>query len=226
MTKHVSNGKCSFCNETFSKTAMTKHLRLCEQRKVSSETSVENQKLQKTKCFHLLVEGRELPRYWIHLSAPAKATLADLDNFLRHIWLECCGHLSAFTIERIRYTASPMREYDERGMKIVLGDILSPGMKFYHEYDFGTTTELTLKVVSEMECEVKGKSIQLIARNEPPSISCESCGKIATQVCAQCIYEGEGWLCDDCTSRHKCDEDMFLPVVNSPRVGKCGYTGE
>jgi len=26
------------------------------------------------------------------------ATLAKLDDYLRAIWLECCGHLSKFTI--------------------------------------------------------------------------------------------------------------------------------
>jgi hypothetical protein len=25
---------------------------------------------------------------------------------------------------------------------------------------------------------------------------------------------------------HECDKDMFLPVVNCPRVGECAYTGD
>jgi hypothetical protein len=33
-----------------------------------------------------------------------------------------------------------------------------------------------------------------------------------------------GWLCDAHAEKHK-HQDMFLPVVNSPRVGQCGYTG-
>ncbi|MBS3907145.1 MAG: hypothetical protein KGZ49_08940 [Syntrophaceae bacterium] len=225
MTRQMSKGKCSFCNATFSKAAITKHLKSCEQRKAVSETSSEKRKLQKTKGFHLVVEGRGLPEYWMHLSVPAKTTLEGLDGFLRDIWLECCGHLSAFTIEGTRYSISPMREYDERGMKVALGDVLGPGMKFYHEYDFGTTTELTLRVASELEGEAKSMSVQLLARNDPPSIACESCGKIAAQVCAECIWSGKGWLCDECARKHECSEEMLLPVVNSPRVGMCGYTG-
>jgi hypothetical protein len=32
--------------------------------------------------------------------------------------------------------------------------------------------------------------------------------------------------CDECSkSNLKEYEDMFLPIVNSPRVGMCGYTG-
>ncbi|HBR09770.1 TPA: hypothetical protein DD712_00735 [Candidatus Acetothermia bacterium] len=224
MIRQASKGKCSFCNTAFSKVGMTNHLKSCKQRKAMSETSPEKRKSRRTKIFHLVVEGRDLLAYWMHLSATANTTLADLDDFLRDIWLECCGHLSAFTIEGTRYSVSPMRKYDERGMKVALGDVLGPGMNFYHKYDFGTTTELTLRVVSELEG-VNGKSIQLLARNDPPSIACEACGKIAAQVCAECIWSGKGWLCDECAREHECGEEMLLPVVNSPQVGMCGYIG-
>jgi len=99
MTRQMSKGKCSFCNGTFSKVTMAKHLKSCNQREVVLDTSSEERKSQKTKGFHLVVEGHYAPAYWIHLSAPANATLKDLDRFLRDIWLECCGHLSAFTIK-------------------------------------------------------------------------------------------------------------------------------
>jgi hypothetical protein len=62
-------------------------------------------------------------------------------------------------------------------------------------------------------------------RNTPPLILCNVCGKPATEVCAQCIYDGEGWLCDDCAVEHEGGEEMLLPVVNSSRVGMCAYTG-
>ncbi len=65
----------------------------------------------------------------------------------------------------------------------------------------------------------------VLSRNEAPVIVCQSCGKPATQVCSQCVYDGEGWLCEECAEDHECGEEMFLPVVNSPRVGMCGYTG-
>lgn len=214
MSKQKSEGKCSFCDNTFSKSGMTKHLASCEQRTDASKTLSG----QKTKLFHLVVEGRDLPEYWMHLEVSAKATLEDLDSFLRNIWLECCGHLSAFTIEGENYD-------DEGGLEVTLGEALSPGMKFYHEYDFGSTTELALKVVSEREGQVSDKSILLMARNNPPLIVCNSCGKPATQVCVDCLWDGEGWLCNKCAKKHECGEDMLLPAVNSPRVGMCGYTG-
>ena len=49
--------------------------------------------------------------------------------------------------------------------------------------------------------------------------------KVGQSQCAQCIYEGGGWLCEACAKSHECGEEMLLPVVNSPRVGTWGYTG-
>ncbi|MEW6097455.1 MAG: hypothetical protein AB1567_13190 [bacterium] len=234
------NGKCSFCGETFSKSTMTKHLNSCKQREIISVEPSDKQKskVRDNRIFHLVVEGRYQPEYWMHLDIPADATLYDLDNFLRDIWVECCGHLSAFTINDIEY------EQDTEGgdtmwtmmfggrkqvgsMNTYTGSVFYPGLKFHYEYDFGTTTHLSLRVVSERKEDIKDRSIRILARNDPPQIICSMCRKLtATQVCTQCIYDGSGWLCDKCAEKHECGEDMLLPVVNSPRVGMCGYTGD
>ncbi|MBI5416950.1 hypothetical protein HZA55_03240, partial [Candidatus Poribacteria bacterium] len=49
--------------------------------------------------------------------------------------------------------------------------------------------------------------------------------KQATKVCSECIYDDKGWVCDDHADTHECGEDMLLPVVNSPRIGVCAYSG-
>ena len=91
--------------------------------------------------------------------------------------------------------------------------------------DFGSTTYLKLKVVAESYDILKGSNIKVIARNDQPQITCSCCDKFATKICTECLWTGEEWLCDDCAKNHKCSEEMFLPVVNSPRTGICGYTG-
>ena len=230
--KLESNGVCSLCGGTFGKRAMTKHLTSCVKEKANAEMSSSKQKPKSGKLFHLVAEGRYQPAYWIHIAAHVQAKLDDLDGFLRDIWLECCGHMSAFTIDGVTYSGSGGSfgsdfedVMDDESTNVSLNNVLVPKMKFYYEYDFGTTTELALKVVSEYEGFIKGKDIQLMARNEPPVTMCDSCDKIATQVCSNCVYNGEGWLCDECASEHECGEEMLLPVVNSPRVGMCAYCG-
>jgi len=224
MSKTPSKGICQFCHGVFSKATIARHLETCAQR-TDPATTTGQKSTKQTKLVHLLVEGREQPRYWMHVELPAEATLQTLDDFLRTMWLECCGHLSRFEIDGDSYASYPDPEFGDKSMRVKIGTILSPGEQFFHEYDYGTTTELRLKVVGEREGVTKGKSVRVLARNEPPQISCEKCGKPATQVCAECIYDGSGWLCDDCAEDHECGEEMLLPVVNSPRVGMCGYTG-
>lgn len=225
MSRKASAGKCHLCGGTFGKSAMTKHLKACGE-KEGSERPSSAKSSRKKDVFHLVVEGRYLPEYWMHIELPADAQLAVLDDFLRHTWLECCGHLSMFSIGDKRYSEEEIVDFDDETMDTRLGEVLRPGMKFYHEYDFGSTTHLVLKVVSQEQKQFKGKAVQILARNEPPEIPCVSCGKSAAQVCTECGCSDEGYLCDKCAAEHECGQEMLLPLVNSPRAGVCGYTGD
>src|SRR5207253_4746249 len=64
------------------------------------------------------------------------------------------------------------------------------------------TTELWLRVVAECLRERQREAIQVLARKHTPVFPCDACGKEATYVCAQCIYDDQGWLCDACVSEH------------------------
>jgi hypothetical protein len=161
----------------------------------------------------------------MHLEVPATATLRDLDLFLRETWLECCGHLSAFTIDGRSYSADPDPYEGDRKMNATVGRVLSAGTRFLHEYDFGSTTELLLTVIGPRENGTGDGTIRILARNLPPEIPCRECGQPAEHVCTECMWSTTGWLCDSCAKEHPCGTDMLLPVVNSPRVGVCGYTG-
>lgn len=223
MKATTSKGKCNLCGKTLGKAAMGRHLSKCKGSGASRANSG-------NEVFHLRVQGGYRNTYWMHLAVPQDLTLERLDQFLRHTWLECCGHLSAFTIDGQRYSGAPMEDiFDsglkERSMNVAVGQILDIGSKFLHEYDFGSTTELSLEVLGLVDVGYRPKGAEILARNDAPQIACEECGESASQVCTQCLWQGEGWLCEDCAEGHDCGEEMCLPVVNSPRVGVCGYTG-
>jgi len=114
---------------------------------------------------------------------------------------------------------------DERVMGEILERKLQPGVVFNHEYDFGSTTNLALRVAGEHPAPVVPGEFKLLARNDPPAIPCSECGQPATQLCAECMQEGEGALCDPCAGQHECGGDMLMPLINSPRAGVCGYGG-
>src|SRR5262249_29862633 len=106
--------------------------------------AVSRKKPKTDKLFHVVVEGRGMPEYWLHLEIPATATLYDLDAYLRDIWLECCGHMSEFTIGDIRYSEQPDdfggrwgMENEEEDMNVPVGKIFHAGLAFTYEYDFG-----------------------------------------------------------------------------------------
>ena len=211
MNKKSSTGTCELCGKVFGKAAMTRHLTTCGETSPTAKPSL-----------HLFVEGRDAKKYWMHLAVPATTPLERLDAFLRNIWLECCGHLSAFNIAGSSYNSLP--DVGETGMRAPVGKLLEPGMAFTYEYDFGSTTELNLKVMGLRGQRAKGNTVELLARNDAPQIVCERCGGLAaTRVCPQCMYQGDGWICEACAAEHECGEDYLLPAVNSPRVGVCAY---
>jgi len=225
------------------KRQMTSHLKACwTQQPVAAPGKASR------RWFHLVVEARYAPDYWMHLQAPANCTFGKLDSLLRAIWLECCGHLSAFEfpvkrklhrgaaprdmaaifeamVQEAQRSFSDDEASDDALMRKPLGRKLEPGMVFSHQYDFGTTTELALRVAGEYPAPALPGGLKLLARNEPPAIPCSVCAKPATQLCQQCGEDGDAAFCDACAGQHDCDEEMLVPLINSPRTGVCGYCG-
>ncbi|MCW5554223.1 MAG: hypothetical protein KIS67_18950 [Verrucomicrobiae bacterium] len=239
MPKITSPGKCRCCGELFDKSRMSTHLKSCAKR-IGPTASP---KPRGARSFHLVVEARYNPHYWLHLEVPATARFGDLDRVLRDVWLECCGHMSAFRFPRPRvpfrasgtvaqllaaaaaHSFEDEMDDEQRLMGVPVGKRLQPGAKLEYEYDFGSTTELSLRVVGEWLSPLAKSRIRVLARNEPPDIRCTRCKKPATQICTECECQGDGALCETCAANHECGEKMFLPIVNSPRTGVCGYCG-
>jgi hypothetical protein len=119
---------------------------------------------------------------------------------------------------------------EDRSLDALLEKVLKVGQKFSYEYDFGSSTDLTLKVLSEREGVVKDEdedSIEILARNTEPVMLCKVCGKPAKFVVGGYFDVEENAFCSKkCVKKSGEDAEMLLPVVNSPRVGVCGYTGE
>ena len=221
-----TKGKCAFCGKEFAKSGMARHLNTCPAR----QQVISEEKGKKDTLFHVQVQGSGRPEYWMHLEMPGSLTLETLDQFLRDTWLECCGHLSMFKINGIRYEVSVDPTWDYWGerpktMKHKLERVFYPGLKAAYEYDYGSTTPLNITVIAQREGIIDKKTpIHLLSRNAPPDIPCENCG----QRQATRIYTWEGYasLCDVCGDESGYDDEGWLPMVNSPRAGECGYTGD
>ena len=205
--------KCYFCDEEFNKISCLKHLDKCEKRHKYYET-----KENKKNYFTIKIEGDK--DYYLYVDISKKAKLEELDFFLRNIWLECCGHMSVFNIYGDNYSSYPDSDFDDSDMNFQVGKILKVGDVFSYEYDFGSTTELKLSVISEFSGKEKEK-IELAIRNIKPIYTC-SCGEAATNICGYC-YDV---VCEKCISNHSCGDEAMLDIVNSPRTGVCAYEDE
>lgn len=199
---------------------MARHLRSCSERQ-DTIAAADRQAGKAETLVHLQIQDAWAGDYWLHLEMSGSAPLADLDHYLRTVWLECCGHLSRFSEGGWGTEELP---FDARAAQV-----FEPGAELTHIYDFGTSSVTRVKAVSARE----GKStvphpLALMARNEEPRVPCMECEENASWLCMECIYEHDeaGTLCAHHAEMHAHDDyGGLLPLVNSPRAGLCGYEG-
>jgi len=221
MSRRPENpGICTFCGEIVTKRGSYKHLDKCQKWQAALRAAAASRRPEKT-LWILRVQDAYNKDYWLNLEMVGSASLEKLDYYLRAIWLECCGHLSEFTIGGWGG--------QEVGINCKADAVFAPGIVLRHLYDFGTTSETDIKVVGFREGKAISKNpIALLARNQMPEAACQECGKKANWLCFECLieYETTGLLCDAHAEIHPHDEYAEpISLVNSPRMGMCGYDG-
>jgi len=204
--------KCLLCGSEYTSRGIGRHLATCIKKhfKTTQDTLADN--------YYLSIHAKYAKDYFLYLLVAQNTTLDDLDSFLRKIWLECCGHMSAFFLKK----------WEELPMNTRIKDLVNTCNRLEYQYDFGSTTDLIVKIRDTHKGPLcKKNKIQILARNSQPIVPCDECGKFpAVQICTECQYGGGGWLCSKCSKNHECGDEMLLPVVNSPRTGVCAYSGE
>jgi len=159
--------------------------------------------------------------FWLDVEVRSGCTLGDVDEYLRAVWLECCGHLSKFSIGGWGGTDVAK----SRRAQAVLVD----GVELTHIYDFGTESVTRINAVgSRQAVPLSRRPITLLARNVLPETVCVECDQPASHLCQECQFDWEspGTLCARHAEAHPHEEyGEPVAIVNSPRTGLCGYTG-
>lgn len=249
MTEKIkSEGECHFCGKTFTKAGINRHLQ-----KHLADKATQN---KPGKSFLLKIEISARwgsGPYFLSLWVDGEIEVKDIDDFLRAIWLDCCGHASSFANPKNKrehggmwdyfdaeelLESGKIKEYEKR-MEELTGripmeekakSIFHKGLKLEYQYDYGSTTELDVGVVDEYPSKAD-KAIVLLSRNEPLELLCDTCQeKPAIRICNVHDWGEDSRFCAKCAKRHaKTCEDFAdyasMPVVNSPRTGVCGYMG-
>ncbi len=215
--KPENRGTCAFCGEILLRRSVARHLEKCadyQQALARSDQPPET-------IWRLRVQDARNSDYWLELDMRGSATLSHLDKYLRAIWLECCDHLSEFNIGGWGGVVIGEARKADR--------VFHPGLTLTHSYDFGTTSETTIRVMSHRHDRPLSKHpITLLARNLLPQFTCQECGQLTKWICLECRFDYElpGFLCDQHAKGHPHSgygEPIEIP--NSPRLGMCGYTG-
>jgi hypothetical protein len=219
---------CNLCGERVKVSGLTRHLASCRTAHPAKPGK------QELTIYTLKVQGAWMPDYFLYLELGDFLTFDVLDAFLREIWLECCGHLSHFIINEKYYSDTSGNDFklsrlgfpEDTDYRIGIGTVLTKGLTFDYEYDFGSTTELQLKVVGERRgCEQPRRAPFLLARNDPPAWVCADCGAPAVKVDSMGYgISVENVCCAKCAAkRKKKSECYFFNIANSPRTGVCAY---
>lgn len=238
--RNQTKGRCRYCGKEYTRAGIVRHLHSCRKR----QTEEDEKTGKECGYFELMITAPYCGEYWLVIEIKDSAELKDLDQFIRDIWVECCGHLSSFTIGDLVYDSEP---YDRSGfgesksMKISLNKMMEPGQQYIYEYDFGSTTTLYIKVTSHRIGKQQKEKITILSRNNPPEILCSTCQKNkAVWVNPEGFYTGTPYWCEECLKKMRTEdwseeeleeyrdelfEDYMLPVCNSPRMGVCGYEG-
>lgn len=148
----ISNGKCIFCNGLFDQDEIGKHLA-----KHLSQKEKEDIGRTTSTFYHIIIGGNAL---FLHILVRGDSKMKTIDNFLRSIWLECCGHLSNFGYKKFNILMS------ETVAKVFAGKI-----KIFHDYDYGSTTQVDLKGGKSYALHLK-ENLLLLSRNEPLKLMC------------------------------------------------------
>lgn len=215
-----SKGTCAYCGQEITKNGVAKHLSSCPKRQTIIETA-ERRKAKSEVLYHLRVQDAWRSEFWLDLEIRRSGTLKDVDSYLRGIWLECCGHMSRFSVGGWRGQQIPKSRKVE--------EVFKGGVKLTHVYDFGTSSETLIKAVGTREgSPTTSRPVALMARNLMPEAECIECRQPANWLCMECLIEEERWgtLCDEHAPMHP-HKNYGEPIrlVNSPRLGMCGYEG-
>ncbi len=205
MAEQKVKGVCRICEKEYASSSLQRHIK-SHLSKAATATSKKNT--------HFLVRAVVGP-YFMYFLVPLKSHFYDLDRVLRNYWMECCGHMSSFMVDR-----------EEIDMNLKINKVFYAGFKCEYIYDWGSSTYVSIEVKDAYVLSKTPKGISIIARNNPLDLKCGKCEKKqAVILIPEEYYQGKNpFYCEDCHEEN--DDEYYHSVTNSPRMGVCGYDGE
>ncbi|MBN1167848.1 MAG: hypothetical protein JXA44_12070 [Methanospirillaceae archaeon] len=208
----ISPGTCFICKKKVTGDTIEDHLPEC----IPSA----NWPHHKESGYLIRIMDRDNRRFWLILLASPDATLADLDHLIRDVWVECCDHLSSFSIGICSFSS----HREDEGMNIYIRDVLLPGEDGTYRYDYGSPTRLRISILSPTHYYPKDRQLVLLGQNTKAKHRCKICKADAAYAYKKRYDERTQYYCQKCLDLQLIDSDYCWYAGNSPRAGVCGCT--
>lgn len=213
------SGQCRICGGVYTATGMTSHIKKHIAR--SKETSG---------YYVIRIDAGRGNPFWMYVAAEDSITFGEIDQFLRSMWLECCGHPSHFVVyDNVKPEFTP-------DMKTPIKDVLRNRTMFAHHYDSTILRLGVVRICGQIydgvdDPSVDGRfddvpteyDITVLALHDRVQFRCRDCKRESATVCAGFTMTGEGVLCMDCARLHDRATENMRWALQSPRSGRCRY---
>jgi hypothetical protein len=205
MPPPTSQGTCYLCKEIIKGTTIEEHLLTCITMRTWPERS--------DPALLIRLTGRSERKYWMMVLAGQEATLSELDDLIRTVWMDGDEHLSGFRIGYVDVSSDGV----DGNMNISIRDILVPGDTCTYTYDYGSSTEVTITALRHIPVFPEGQAIRILARNRGTTRRCGTCGDAADYHSEDRPYH---YYCTRCVDTAPKGADT-IHLSNAPRDGGC-----
>ncbi|EFA77942.1 hypothetical protein PPL_08587 [Heterostelium album PN500] len=220
----TNKGKCEGCSVTgiIPKEA-AQHCQKCPQ--IKQKLNVKGGTA--TEAFVAIVFGdRVATEYWMNVLIPCDTPVYEVEEFLKDIWLECCGHMTTWEglkngVGEFKDIYGGNEEPDEKD--VAISECVDLGGTVSMDYDMGTTTTVNLMFYEKINVKMDDPGIRVLIRNTINKPNCKECKKPNHPVhytCDDCDYSK---MCEECGDGEH-EEHSKTTISNSPRSGSCGYS--
>ena len=189
-------------------------------------------------AYMMLAASSERHEFWLLARARPGAYLSDIDRMLRRAWLDChCDHVSMMLVDGVDFNGGlVIGEHDAaddylRMEDYTVEEILAVSSNTIGDYTYdllpSRSTFLDIGIVGRCSASGMERPVEAVMKNERVAHDCSGCGRegAGRMICTECSsLAHDRFMCAACARNHRHDGDRcFLPVRNSPRMGRCMY---
>ena len=151
--------------------------------------------------------------YYIYALIGSKCKFSQIDKFLKEIWCKCCGteHSSYFMFND---DDENIPQYEINKNKQI--NKFKENDKFLYSYDtINDGLFIDITIIKKLKGSENNNTLEILIRNEPPSIKCKRCNNYATSLTNGITSFP---ICDNCNVLYYINNNNKLEVIDESDI--------